>query len=104
MYGLISGLLLDGFDTLVLQSIQLGPGVGGYRPGALFGLLDRVAQIKPGIRPGSGRERVPGCWWQLPAAAMALSRRGAWPRAADLARGLLLGANGGIPWHKGLCP
>ncbi len=44
MFRILATLALPGFRSLVIQSHQLGPGIGGYRPAALFQLLD---QTKP---------------------------------------------------------
>ena len=46
MYKLISQLVFKDFFPLVIQSRQLGPGVGGYSPGALFSLLERIKEGK----------------------------------------------------------
>jgi len=35
---------MPAFQSLVIQSHQLGPGIGGYRPAMLFELLERVKQ------------------------------------------------------------
>ncbi len=35
-----------GFDSQVIRSRQLGPGVGGYRPRQLFDLLDQLEKAK----------------------------------------------------------
>jgi len=42
MYKLLSKLRLNNFSSLVIQSLQLGPGVGGYSPGDLFSLLGEI--------------------------------------------------------------
>jgi hypothetical protein len=47
MFDLLEALQMPPFRPLVLRSHQLGPGIGGYRPEQLFGLLQGVEQ-KPG--------------------------------------------------------
>ena len=42
MYKLLSQLRFKDFSSLVIQSHQLGPGVGGYGPGALLSLIERI--------------------------------------------------------------
>jgi len=42
MFKLLSQLRFKDFSSLVIQSHQLGPGVGGYGPGALFSLIERI--------------------------------------------------------------
>jgi len=42
MFKLLSQLRFQGFSSLVIQSRQLGPGVGGYSPEALFSLLEKM--------------------------------------------------------------
>ncbi|MDD9305064.1 MAG: potassium transporter [Desulfobacter sp.] len=42
MFTLLSKIDLLGIQPFVIQSCQLGPGVGGYRPNVLFDLLDRL--------------------------------------------------------------
>lgn len=46
MASLIGGIAVSEFEILVIQSRQLGPGVGGYRPGELFGLLERLNRVR----------------------------------------------------------
>jgi len=46
MYDLLSQLRFIDFSSLVIQSQQLGPGVGGYAPESLFSLLDRIEKKK----------------------------------------------------------
>ena len=43
MFRLLSEVDFPGTVPFVIQSVQLGPGVGGYKPDALFDLLDRIA-------------------------------------------------------------
>lgn len=42
MFSLLADLGLAAPAPFVIRSVQLGPGVGGYRPAALFDLLDRL--------------------------------------------------------------
>jgi len=42
MFRLLAQIEFPGLIPFVIQSVQLGPGVGGYRPAALFDLLDRI--------------------------------------------------------------
>ena len=46
MYKLLAGLRFQNFHPLVIQSHQLGPGVGGYRLGALSVLPEKIKQAK----------------------------------------------------------
>jgi len=36
---------VDGFLTLGIRSLQLAPGVGGYRPEALWSVLEKVLEV-----------------------------------------------------------
>jgi len=45
MYKLLAGLRFQNFHALVIQSHQLGPGVGGYRLGELFALPKKISQV-----------------------------------------------------------
>ncbi len=47
MVTLISQLQFKNFSSLVIQSQQLGPGVGGYSPQALFALLEKIKAGTP---------------------------------------------------------
>jgi len=49
MHALLAELSVPGFDSIVIQSRQLGPGIGGYRPVTLFELLERVKAVKGGF-------------------------------------------------------
>ena len=49
MSDLLGGVSLPGFDALVIQSRQLGPGVGGYRPASLFRLLSQVEKSEKNL-------------------------------------------------------
>jgi len=42
MFRLLAEIEFPGITPFVIQSVQLGPGVGGYRPKVLFDLLDRI--------------------------------------------------------------
>lgn len=46
MSDILENIRLRGFQSLVIRSRQLGPGVGGYRPGQLFDMLNHVRQAK----------------------------------------------------------
>lgn len=46
MFELLGELNVPGFTPLVIRSHQLAPGVGGYRPDALFGLLEHTANTE----------------------------------------------------------
>ncbi len=48
MYGLLERIRFQNFEPVVVQSRQLGPGVGGYRPDALFTLLSRLEKESGG--------------------------------------------------------
>ena len=39
------------FESKVIRSQQLGPGIGGYRPGALFDLLEEIKERMNSSRP-----------------------------------------------------
>jgi len=45
MYRLLSQLGFENFASLVIQSRQLGPGIGGYAPKALFLLLEKIKTV-----------------------------------------------------------
>ena len=49
MYDLLSKIRIPKFQSVVVRSYQLEPGVGGYRPGQLFDILDRVDKSKENI-------------------------------------------------------
>ncbi|WP_373500905.1 potassium transporter [Desulfococcus sp.] len=42
MFGLLEKIRFQDFQSVVIQSCQLGPGVGGYRPDQLFELLSSM--------------------------------------------------------------
>ncbi len=42
MFRLLAQVDYQGVTPFVIQSVQLGPGVGGYRPQILFDLLERI--------------------------------------------------------------
>ncbi len=42
MYDILGSVSLNDYETIVLQSFQLGPGIGGYHSEQLFNALDRV--------------------------------------------------------------
>ncbi|RLB87283.1 MAG: potassium transporter [Deltaproteobacteria bacterium] len=46
MFKLLSKLQFKAFSSLVIQSQQLAPGVGGYSPEALFSLLKKIEGVK----------------------------------------------------------
>jgi len=45
----LANLQLDGFRSIVVRSHQLSPGLGGYRPTALFGALSEASRTKKTI-------------------------------------------------------
>ncbi|MCG8549990.1 MAG: potassium transporter [Desulfobacterales bacterium] len=46
MYRLLAQTGQKGMPFFVIRSLQLGPGVGGYQPKALFDLLDRITSCR----------------------------------------------------------
>jgi hypothetical protein len=44
MFDLLGELRINPFQSMVIRSYQLGPGIGGYRPKQLFALLEGVEQ------------------------------------------------------------
>ena len=46
MFELLGNLDIEPFKALNIQSHQLGPGIGGYRPEQLFELMENVIQAK----------------------------------------------------------
>ncbi len=42
MFTLLGQIPIPNFESLVIRSHQLGPGIGGYRPAQLFKLLDGI--------------------------------------------------------------
>jgi len=44
MFEVLTDVKMPAFQSLVIRSHQLGPGIGGYRPVMLFELLERVQQ------------------------------------------------------------
>jgi len=46
MYNILEEVNIDGYDTVVLKSFQLGPGIGGYHSEQLFQALDAVNNSK----------------------------------------------------------
>jgi hypothetical protein len=49
MFDLLGKLRVPPFQSLVIRSYQLGPGIGGYRPAQLFSLLQSVEQSRGGL-------------------------------------------------------
>lgn len=49
MFEVLADVKIPGFQPLVIQSHQLGPGIGGYRPIVLFELLKRVNQARSNL-------------------------------------------------------
>ena len=45
MFELLERIRISKFQSLVVRSYQLGPGIGGYRPRQLFSLLKQVEKI-----------------------------------------------------------
>jgi hypothetical protein len=46
MFELLGNLNIEPFEALNIQSHQLGPGIGGYRPDQLFELMENVEQAR----------------------------------------------------------
>lgn len=46
MFDILGDLRFDSFQSLNIRSYQLGPGIGGYRGGQLFELLNKVKQAE----------------------------------------------------------
>ena len=46
MFELLGNLDIEGFKALNIQSLQLGPGIGGYRPEQLFELMATVDRTR----------------------------------------------------------
>ncbi len=46
MFELLGNLDIEPFKALNIQSHQLGPGIGGYRPDQLFALMEKVEQAR----------------------------------------------------------
>ena len=49
MFEILADLDLPPFESFVIRSRQLGPGIGGYRPAELFALDKRIADRRGGI-------------------------------------------------------
>ena len=49
MFELLGNLDVEPFKALNIQSHQLGPGIGGYRPEQLFELMENVEQIRGSV-------------------------------------------------------
>lgn len=49
MFDLLAGIDYPGFQSLVIRTLQLGPGIGGYRPVMLFELLEQVQQAESNL-------------------------------------------------------
>jgi hypothetical protein len=49
MFDLLDGMTCPAFQSLVIRTIQLGPGVGGYRPAMLFKLLKQVREARSNL-------------------------------------------------------
>lgn len=46
MFELLEKIELHGFQSLVIQSHQLAPGVGGFKPAQLFDLKNKIDQVQ----------------------------------------------------------
>ena len=46
MFELLENLNIDAFNSLAIQSHQLGPGIGGYRPKQLYELVEKVEKYR----------------------------------------------------------
>jgi hypothetical protein len=53
LHEFLKTLRFPGFQTVILRSLQLGPGVGGYPPTALFTALDAIKSSPDGILLGT---------------------------------------------------
>lgn len=53
MHEVLEGMVIDGYTSLVIQSHQLGPGLGGYRPASLFDLKDRLEKVRGPVLVGT---------------------------------------------------
>lgn len=49
LHSFLKAIRHDNFGSIVITSRQLGPGIGGYAPAALFQALDEVVVSKPRI-------------------------------------------------------
>jgi hypothetical protein len=49
MFDLLAGINYPAFQPLVIRTLQLGPGIGGYRPASLFKLLKQVHRAKSNL-------------------------------------------------------
>jgi hypothetical protein len=49
MFDLLAEIKHPAFQSLVIRTLQLGPGIGGYRPVMLFKLLEQVRQAKSNL-------------------------------------------------------
>jgi hypothetical protein len=49
MFDLLTEIKYPAFQSLVIRTLQLGPGVGGYRPVMLFKLLEQVHQARSNL-------------------------------------------------------
>ena len=49
MFDLLTEINYPAFQSLVIRTPQLGPGIGGYRPVMLFELLEKVKQAKSNL-------------------------------------------------------
>ena len=49
MFDILTDIKMPAFQSLVIRSHQLGPGIGGYRPVVLFELLKRVKQARTNL-------------------------------------------------------
>lgn len=53
MFEVLTDINLPAFQSLVIRSRQLGPGIGGYRPSSLFELLEQVKQTSSSLLIGT---------------------------------------------------
>ncbi len=53
MYEVLAGLSCDRYASLVIQSRQLGPGLGGYRSSSLFSLKHRIEKARGPVLVGT---------------------------------------------------
>lgn len=46
MFALLENIKLPPFESIVIRSCQIGPGIGGYQPKQLFALLNQIEKIR----------------------------------------------------------
>jgi hypothetical protein len=53
MFEILGDIRLPDFEPLIIRSHQLGPGIGGYRPEALFALNKHLDSVSGGVLLGT---------------------------------------------------